>query len=260
MRACVGLVCCLLLLVSLECCASEMGAVSSCSLTRGPNLRKGNSHLVLRYNRQGQILCPIRGGDGLSPELTARLEAIVKQSHVMLFMKGTPSRPECGFSSKIVQILKDHDITYGSFNSESLSPLSTWLPHIKMFGSFENFSSGLTVRTLASVFDDEEVRQGLKVYSNWPTFPQLYADGRLVGGLDVVKELVEEGQLKKELGVDKVEAAGDKQGEPTLMMLVERKITKALRADKVVIEDLSDGCGAKLNVMVVSSMFEGLRE
>jgi hypothetical protein len=119
--------------------------------------------------------------------------------------------------------------------------------------------SRLTFRVSHTVFDDEEVRQGLKVYSNWPTFPQLYADGRLVGGLDVVKELVEEGELKKELGVDKAGAAGDEL-DPPLMMKIERKINKALRADKVVVEDLSDGCGAKFHVLVVSSMFEDMRK
>lgn len=101
------------------------------------------------------------------------------------------------------------------------------------------------------------MRQGLKAYSNWPTFPQLYANGRLVGGLDVVKELVEEGQLQKELGVDNAVTEKD---EPDLITRIERKITTALQAVKVIVEDMSDGCGAKFNVVVVSSVFEGMRE
>eukprot|EP01118_Nematostelium_gracile_P020053 TRINITY_DN95_c0_g1_i1.p1 TRINITY_DN95_c0_g1~~TRINITY_DN95_c0_g1_i1.p1 ORF type:complete len:190 (+),score=78.96 TRINITY_DN95_c0_g1_i1:281-850(+) len=80
----------------------------------------------------------------------------------MLFMKGTPSNPQCGFSNKIVELLKSQDILFDSFN----------------------------------ILSDEEVRQGLKEYSNWPTFPQLYIDGKLIGGLDIIKEMVEEGELK----------------------------------------------------------------
>jgi len=77
-------------------------------------------------------------------------------------MKGSPEAPKCGFSSKIVDILNTNNVKYGSFN----------------------------------ILADEEVRQGLKTLSNWPTFPQLYAKGKLVGGLDIVKELADDGQLQ----------------------------------------------------------------
>ncbi len=97
------------------------------------------------------------------------------------------------------------------------------------------------------------------MYSNWPTYPQLYANGRLVGGLDVIKELAEEGQLKQELGLDN-QAATSGDSHEALITRVERKITAGLRAEKVVIEDMSDGCGAKFDILVVSGMFEGLRE
>ena len=76
----------------------------------------------------------------------------------MLMMKGTPDAPKCGFSRKIVETLREASISFASFN----------------------------------ILEDEEVRQGLKKYSNWPTYPQLYVEGKLLGGLDVVKELQEE--------------------------------------------------------------------
>lgn len=85
-------------------------------------------------------------------ELHKRLGELVKAAPVMLFMKGTPSAPQCGFSRQTVSILREKGIRYGFFN----------------------------------ILADDEVRQGLKEYSDWPTFPQLYVDGDLVGGLDIV--------------------------------------------------------------------------
>jgi len=90
-------------------------------------------------------------------ELNNRLAELVKAAPVMLFMKGTPSAPQCGFSRTLVGLLREKGVRYGFFN----------------------------------ILADEEVRQGLKVFSNWPTFPQLYRDGELVGGLDIVKEELE---------------------------------------------------------------------
>ncbi|TLD26265.1 putative monothiol glutaredoxin-4 [Venturia nashicola] len=87
-------------------------------------------------------------------ELNKRLSELVKAAPVMLFMKGTPSAPQCGFSRQTVALLRERSIRYGFFN----------------------------------ILADDEVRQGLKEFSDWPTFPQLYADGELVGGLDIVKE------------------------------------------------------------------------
>jgi len=96
-------------------------------------------------------------------ELNARLHKLINQSHVMLFMKGGPSKPQCGFSRKMVELL-----TKAGFLD---------------FGFFD-------------ILTDLEVREGLKKYSNWPTYPQLYIGGELVGGLDVVTELIESGELK----------------------------------------------------------------
>jgi len=105
----------------------------------------------------------------LTPEerLSNRLERLVRSSEVMLFMKGTPTAPRCGFSRQAVEMLQEEDIAFGSFD----------------------------------ILSDEEVRQGLKKYSDWPTYPQLYVNGDLIGGLDIVKEMKEEGPLTEQLGI-----------------------------------------------------------
>lgn len=87
-------------------------------------------------------------------ELFKRLGDLVKAAPVMLFMKGTPSGPQCGFSRQMVAMLRENSVKYGFFN----------------------------------ILADDEVRQGLKEYAEWPTYPQLWMDGELVGGLDIVKE------------------------------------------------------------------------
>lgn len=84
--------------------------------------------------------------------LNDRLSDLVKAAPVMLFMKGTPSAPQCGFSRQTVSVLREKGVRYGFFN----------------------------------ILADDEVRQGLKAYSDWPTFPQVYVGGELVGGLDIV--------------------------------------------------------------------------
>lgn len=95
-------------------------------------------------------------------DLNQRLKKLINAAPCMLFMKGSSQEPRCGFSRQIVALLKEHGIQFSSFD----------------------------------ILSDEEVRQGLKIYSNWPTFPQLYANGELVGGLDIVKELAESGELQ----------------------------------------------------------------
>jgi len=92
--------------------------------------------------------------EGSKEALHKRLEGLVKAAPVMLFMKGTPSAPQCGFSRQTVALLRERSIRYGFFN----------------------------------ILADDDVRQGLKEFSDWPTFPQLYANGELVGGLDIVRE------------------------------------------------------------------------
>lgn len=88
-------------------------------------------------------------------ELFKRLGDLVKAAPVMLFMKGTPGDPQCGFSRQLVAILREHGVKYGFFN----------------------------------ILADDEVRQGLKEFADWPTYPQLWMRGELVGGLDIVGPL-----------------------------------------------------------------------
>ena len=85
-------------------------------------------------------------------DIDARLASLVKAAPVMLFMKGTPSSPQCGFSRQLVGILRERGVRYGFFN----------------------------------ILADEDVRQGLKTFADWPTYPQLWVGGDLVGGLDIV--------------------------------------------------------------------------
>jgi len=101
-------------------------------------------------------------------DLNTRLKNLISKAPVMIFIKGTPEQPKCGFSSKLVDILKNENIQFSSFD----------------------------------ILSDESVRQGLKTYSNWPTYPQLYVNGELIGGLDIVKEMQSEGGLKEQLGIE----------------------------------------------------------
>ena len=85
----------------------------------------------------------------------------VKSNDVVLFMKGTPQFPMCGFSGQVVQILDYLGVTYKGLN----------------------------------VLENEELRNGIKVYSNWPTIPQLYVKGEFVGGCDIIREMFQAGEL-----------------------------------------------------------------
>jgi monothiol glutaredoxin len=88
----------------------------------------------------------------------------VTQNRVVLYMKGTPQLPQCGFSATVAEILKRCGVTsYASFN----------------------------------VLQDDSLRQGIKEFSNWPTVPQLYVDGEFVGGCDIVREMYQSGELQQ---------------------------------------------------------------
>jgi monothiol glutaredoxin len=103
------------------------------------------------------------------------IKAAVTSNDVVLFMKGTPTFPQCGFSSVVVQVLDYLGVEYVSTN----------------------------------VLEDQDVREGIKVYSEWATIPQLYVKGEFVGGCDIVKEMFENGELRdfmKEKGIE-LEAA-----------------------------------------------------
>lgn len=91
-----------------------------------------------------------------------RIEGLLNSNKVMLFMKGSPSFPQCGFSARAVAILKELGAQFGSVD----------------------------------VLEDEEIRQGIKEYGNWPTIPQLYIDKKLIGGSDILMEMYEAGELQ----------------------------------------------------------------
>jgi len=95
-----------------------------------------------------------------------RIDQLVKSHDVVLFMKGTASFPMCGFSGRAIQILK---------------------------------ACGVEPRSLTTVnvLEDQEVRQGIKEYSNWPTIPQLYVKGEFIGGSDIMMEMYESGELEQ---------------------------------------------------------------
>ena len=92
-----------------------------------------------------------------------RIQEQLASQPVVLYMKGTPDFPQCGFSSRVVQVLQACNANYRAFN----------------------------------IFEDPELREALKEYSNWPTYPQLYINGELIGGCDIVIDLYNQGELEK---------------------------------------------------------------
>ncbi|CAG8759977.1 31578_t:CDS:2, partial [Racocetra persica] len=115
---------------------------------------KTNTDFTIKYSDQSKTTRKV--------DLNTYLKELINSSPVMAFIKGTPSQPRCGFSRKIIEILNDHKVKFGSFD----------------------------------ILTDEEVRQGLKEYSKWPTYPQVYINGELIGGLDVVKEMIDNGEFQ----------------------------------------------------------------
>lgn len=99
----------------------------------------------------------------MTPELKERIDNLVQENKVLVFMKGSKLMPQCGFSNNVVQILNTLGIPYQ------------------------------TVDVLA----DPEIRQGIKEYSNWPTIPQVYINGQFIGGSDIMIELYQKGELQQ---------------------------------------------------------------
>lgn len=121
-----------------------------------------------------------------------RIDQLVKNNPVVLFMKGTPQQPMCGFSARTISALNSVLPDYTTFN----------------------------------VLDDEEVREGIKAYGNWPTIPQLYINGELVGGCDIIVSMLNSGELHQQLGL----AAPDRTPpEITLTDAAAEKIRQAMQ-------------------------------
>jgi monothiol glutaredoxin len=105
---------------------------------------------------------------------TSRIQNDIASNDVVLFMKGTPVFPMCGFSAAVVQVLSHMGVKFKGVN----------------------------------VLDDPEIRQGIKEFSNWPTIPQLYVKGEFVGGCDIVREMYQSGELQDLLQTKGIEATG----------------------------------------------------
>ena len=99
-----------------------------------------------------------------------KLNNLINNNEVCLFMKGTPEVPQCGFSLAISNVLKHLEVNFKGIN----------------------------------VLEDSEIREGIKVFSDWPTIPQLYIKGEFVGGCDIVKEMFEKNELQKKLKEKKI--------------------------------------------------------
>ena len=108
----------------------------------------------------------------MSDSVLEQIEQVVKENDIVLFMKGTPEFPQCGFSQRVATMLSSYNIPFAAVN----------------------------------VLLNEEVRQGIKDYANWPTIPQLYVKGEFVGGCDIISEMHENGELEELLAPLKKEA------------------------------------------------------
>jgi len=101
----------------------------------------------------------------MDENIKQRIESDVKTNKVMLYMKGTVDEPQCGFSAQVVSVLKTYDVPFETFN----------------------------------ILEDDDIRQGIKEYSDWPTVPQLYVNGEFIGGCDILTEMHSSGELKEVL-------------------------------------------------------------
>jgi monothiol glutaredoxin len=115
------------------------------------------------------------------PELKSKIEELITANRVLLFMKGTPDMPRCGFSMRVVQVLDQVDVDYGAIDVlPALQPL----------------------------------REVTAEISDWQTFPQLYVNGELLGGCDIIEEMFESGELAEALGAEQPEKAQVPQAAP----------------------------------------------
>ncbi|KAG6527837.1 hypothetical protein ZIOFF_009971 [Zingiber officinale] len=176
---------------------TNSSSVSGCLLTkRGDSRRIGQRHRAaslaircssgkgLKYVSVPSLyfVSSIDLASALSPELKSTIDKVVQSQKVVLFMKGTKEFPQCGFSNTVVQVLNSLNVPFDTLN----------------------------------ILENEILRHGMKEYSNWPTFPQLYIDGEFFGGCDIVVEAYKAGQLQEDVLIQLVSIA-------TLLLLVHRR-------------------------------------
>ena len=103
-------------------------------------------------------------------DINEKIKTLINENNVCLFMKGTPESPQCGFSMTVANVLKHLNVKFKGVN----------------------------------VLEDDNLRQGIKDFSDWPTIPQLYVNSEFIGGCDIIKEMFEKGELKKMLNDKKI--------------------------------------------------------
>lgn len=139
----------------------RVDGINATTLTEKIKHHLNNENAPLRDNEDAALRDKVTSKESLED----RLKKLINQASCMLFMKGNPTNPRCGFSRTIVSILDGYNTEYETFD----------------------------------ILQDNEVREGLKKFSNWPTYPQMYLNGELIGGLDIVKEMSESGELESML-------------------------------------------------------------
>ena len=103
----------------------------------------------------------------MNEDIKKKIDNLIKKNEICLFMKGTTEIPQCGFSLAVANVLKHLEVNFAGIN----------------------------------VLEDNDLREGIKQYSDWPTIPQLYVKGKFLGGCDIVKEMFEKGELQKILNL-----------------------------------------------------------
>ena len=128
-------------------------------------------------------------------EIRQQIEAAIREERVMLFMKGTPDQPRCGFSARVTGMLNAMGVEYGALD----------------------------------ILPDPRIRQELSALSGWPTIPQLFVDGQLVGGCDIVTEMFESGELAQALGVEQPEDAATPEAETAAAPVAEPEAPRPIQ-------------------------------
>lgn len=148
----------------LGCTHDTRGAATGWGNSTPPSSIGSSSGGSLRYSRRSLRMSALyRARSDVPPDLAKDIDDIIHNDRLVLFLTGTPEEPRCRFTMQMVDLLDQLGVRYGYFN----------------------------------ILDDEEVCEGLKRYSSWPTYPQVYVDGELLGGYDICKEMLLDGSLTK---------------------------------------------------------------